>query len=1003
MHTLRYCILSMLLLAALTPAAPARAAVLLSTQDVSLNVRLGDRATHTLQLGNSSTTAVTPLVFEAYEQPAMRQSAPAAAAPARAPLPDQTAKLDPQLLTKSGDSARDAIVILGEQADLSAAYQISDWGARGAYVYTTLRDHAAQTQADLRADLQQRGVAHTALWVVNALLVSAPPAELQRLSARADVALVRADVLASLPASTSAQPATISGCSPDQPANPICWGIRTTGADRVWQEFGVDGAGITVATIDTGAYLEHPALAASYRGAAQIPGAEPDHRYNWYSPQRVAVPFDTNGHGSHVLGILAGGGGASVDQPAIGVAPGADWIAAQGCQFQSCANSDLLLAAQWLLAPTLPDGSAARPDLRPMIISNSWSGDTGDLWFSGFAAAWRAAGIFPVFAAGNAGPDRPQICGSVGSPSDYASVFAVGATDQSDTIAAFSLFGPAADGRTKPDVVAPGVAIISAGLSARQPYRMLQGTSMAAPHVAGVVALLWSANPTLIGDYETTAALLRARALRRVDLRCGGVAGEANNIYGAGRVQAYTSVAAARVDVPWLSIAPAPTLAAGASGGVTITLAGDRVPGPGTYRARVQVYEDLSRAPSTIQITMHVQNRPDAVHLSGQVVSAAGGGPLAATVGIVGGLARSTDTDGHYALTLAPGRVDLLVKAAGYAPAQVSLDLAPGAVQRTFALAAVGPQIALSAAPAPFLTSVGRRGTTELTLSNPGTTRLAYRIEVPLDQYGIWRSDEQHPLRPVYEWVDLPADARELALSDQALSRGIALPFDLPFFGGVRNEVLVASDGMLFFDRFTNYRGVVSSCLPANDTPFDVVAPLRVDLDPSAGGRVRVGSATVAGEPRFVISYEDIPLQDATALTATFQVLLAPDGTITFQYRDLPVLPEATSVGIQRSPTAFVDIGCGARVPLTAGLAIAFRPQPVPTWLSTDHSEGELAAGASRQIRATVAWTRPDPRALYRARLRVISNDPSAQPATVIIEQQPRVSAAIIALPRIGR
>ena len=96
---------------------------------------------------------------------------------------------------------------------------------------------------------------------------------------------------------------------------------------------------------------------------------------------------------------------------------------------------------------------------------------------------------------GNSG--ATNYCGSANAPGNYAESYAVGATDAGDTIATFSSRGPTVDGRIKPDVSAPGVKVPSAWPDGT--VRLLSGTSMATPHVAGVAALLWSANPTLIG------------------------------------------------------------------------------------------------------------------------------------------------------------------------------------------------------------------------------------------------------------------------------------------------------------------------------------------------------------------------------------------------------------------------------------------------------------------------------------------------------------------------
>lgn len=115
-----------------------------------------------------------------------------------------------------------------------------------------------------------------------------------------------------------------------------------------------------------------------------------------------------------------------------------------------------------------------------------------------------------VASADNDGP----ACSTVAdAPALYAEAFAVGAVDCSGSLAAFSSRGPVTadgSGRVKPDVVAPGVGVVSAFPG--NTYEAASGTSMAGPHVAGVVALLWSANPALIGDIERTEQILTQSA-----------------------------------------------------------------------------------------------------------------------------------------------------------------------------------------------------------------------------------------------------------------------------------------------------------------------------------------------------------------------------------------------------------------------------------------------------------------------------------------------------------
>ncbi|MCC7354448.1 MAG: S8 family serine peptidase, partial [Anaerolineae bacterium] len=198
---------------------------------------------------------------------------------------------------------------------------------------------------------------------------------------------------------------------------------------------------------------------------------------------------------------------------------------------------------EFFLAPYPIGGNPmtdGRPDLAPDVINNSWGCTPGE----GCAAntlkqiveTVRAAGILVVVSAGNSG----SACGSVNDPpAIYDASFSVGAYDAGHSIAGFSSRGPVTlDGsnRLKPDLAAPGVNIRSSipGTGYQSGW---SGTSMAAPHVAGAVALLWSAAPSLRGNIDGTETALTQAAISQVNTTCGGDAGgRPNNVWGWGRL-----------------------------------------------------------------------------------------------------------------------------------------------------------------------------------------------------------------------------------------------------------------------------------------------------------------------------------------------------------------------------------------------------------------------------------------------------------------------------------
>ena len=161
------------------------------------------------------------------------------------------------------------------------------------------------------------------------------------------------------------------------------------------------------------------------------------------------------------------------------------------------------------------------------------------------ARALRAAGVFVVASAGNDG----EACATITAPiSLYDEVFTVGAVDSGGLIAPFSSRGPVtidSSGRTKPDILAPGVDVLSS--TPGTTYASFSGTSMAGPHVVGVVALMWSANPALIGDIERTEQILidTASPYTGVLPDCPGANQMPSTVSGYGVVDAYNAVLAA--------------------------------------------------------------------------------------------------------------------------------------------------------------------------------------------------------------------------------------------------------------------------------------------------------------------------------------------------------------------------------------------------------------------------------------------------------------------------
>jgi subtilisin family serine protease len=207
---------------------------------------------------------------------------------------------------------------------------------------------------------------------------------------------------------------------------------------------------------------------------------------------------------------------------------------------------------QFMLAP-FPQGGDPFLDgdsaMAADVLNNSWGcppiEGCDPETFLAAVRALREAGIFVVASAGNEGP----LCESVSDPlALYDEVLSVGAVDNSGTLALFSSVGPVTvdgSGRVKPDLLAPGVAIMSAFPGSS--YEYLDGTSMAGPHVAGVVALMWSANPELLGEIDRTEQILlqTATSYQAPLPACGAQEQAPYNGTGFGVVDAYAAIEAA--------------------------------------------------------------------------------------------------------------------------------------------------------------------------------------------------------------------------------------------------------------------------------------------------------------------------------------------------------------------------------------------------------------------------------------------------------------------------
>lgn len=470
---------------------------------------------------------------------------------ANAGLPNGwTRKVDRSVYQVAVDEDTEFILFLTEQADLSAANEIREKNAKGEYVFQRLTDMARRTQKPVITALDSLGAEYQPFWIANMIWVRGDLNTLISMARRGDVKHIFAN-----PKVYTEEPVRKPLEVSPQSATAIEWNIAKVHAPEVWAS-GYRGQGITIGGQDTGYDWDHPALKNQYRG---WDGAVADHNYNWHDAIHSSSgnpcgndspePCDdhASGHGTHTMGIMVGDDPSHTNQ--IGMAPEAKWIGCRNMDRGVGTPATYAECYQWFIAPTDLNDQNPDPTKAPDVINNSWSCPTSEGCVDpqvllSVVDAVRAAGILTVHSAGNKGSS----CSTINTPAAiYDASFTVGNTTSNDQIATSSSRGPVTidgSGRIKPDISAPGTTIrssIPGGF-----YATLSGTSMAGPHVAGLAALLFSAQPDLIGKVDHIERLITSTAVpvSTPATTCGGIPGTVypNNFSGWGRIDALAAL-----------------------------------------------------------------------------------------------------------------------------------------------------------------------------------------------------------------------------------------------------------------------------------------------------------------------------------------------------------------------------------------------------------------------------------------------------------------------------
>ena len=456
-------------------------------------------------------------------------------------------RVDPWVLENAQAGKTEFLIFLSKQADLSRAASLPNKLEKGRYVYETLHTLAERTQKPILEKLKALGVEYRPYWAANMIWAAGDLAAVQAVAGLPDVAHLYANPKVQLD-----QPEKPVETGPRSPSLGLEWNIHLVNADDVWAA-GFTGQGAVIGGADTGYAWDHPALKNQYRG---WDGSTANHNYTWHDSIHSditgggnrcgidsKIPCDDGIHGTHTMGIMVGDDGAGNQ---IGMAPGARWIGCRNMEDNTGTPATYAECYQWFIAPTDLNNANPDPSKAPDVINNSWycpeaEGCTDPNVLLTVVNNVRAAGILTVHSAGNQGPTCSSIRYAAGM---YDASFSVGNTMSNDEIYSSSSRGPVTadgSGRLKPDISAPGTGIRS---SIPGGYTSLTGTSMAAPHVAGLAALLISARPELAGQVVQIEYIINHSAIPRTTTDgCGNLPATAipNNTYGWGRIDAWAA------------------------------------------------------------------------------------------------------------------------------------------------------------------------------------------------------------------------------------------------------------------------------------------------------------------------------------------------------------------------------------------------------------------------------------------------------------------------------
>jgi len=469
--------------------------------------------------------------------------------------PEVTPLLQHALSEKDSEEFISVNLRLAEQIDERDLYMESrsfhDREERRTFVVETLREFSSQRQAALLSYLEDREKAGMVrdirpLWIGNLVNCKVRPEVIQELMAREDLARIDYNKERNVLLSESLAMGTPVLQPDNLKTRNLAWNVTLIGADQAWDE-GYTGQDVVVAVLDTGVNYNHNDIKDNMWEHPDYP----NHGYNFVNDNHNTM--DDGGHGTHCAGTVAGTGASGTG---TGIAPDAIIMNLKVLGGSGSGTE----AGVWAAIQFAVDYGA-----HVMSLSLGWQHQWGpdrSMWRTVMDNA-LSAGVIASVAAGNEGgwggeppPSEVRTPGDVPPPWTHpdqteeggnSAVVTVGATDSSDNLASFSSKGPVTwqnvspfndyaynpgIGLIKPDVAAPGASIVSLIHSNNTGYTTKSGTSMAAPAVAGVMALMISKDPNILP--EEINQILEETAVQHTDNK--------SNTFGSGRVDALAAV-----------------------------------------------------------------------------------------------------------------------------------------------------------------------------------------------------------------------------------------------------------------------------------------------------------------------------------------------------------------------------------------------------------------------------------------------------------------------------